>query len=42
MKIKVTDLKPHPQNPNKHPKSQIEKLKESIRRLGLKKQTEPV
>lgn len=34
MKIKVTDLKPHPQNPNKHSKSQIEKLKKTIKELG--------
>ena len=33
-KMKLDDLKPHPENPNMHPPRQIEALAGSIRKYG--------
>ena len=32
---RVADLKPHPDNPRKHPEAQVEHLRDSLRRLGV-------
>lgn len=32
--VAIKDLRPHPQNPNKHPKSQIVKLQRSLKQFG--------
>lgn len=34
--VKISDLKPHPDNPNKHSKSQIEEIKRQIIHQGVR------